>query len=183
MLRICDVFSVSHAKRKKTLARFQQIKDLVENTDFSSISMDFPRYLHRLRHVSTRLRHLLQLGKLASDVRSNTVKLQEEVHQYMQHMIAQVDSLQKSQFPGDQPTTAVSFLTGQGAPASDFKVVDPQVPTHLTLSNPTPVTRSYSQAQTLPPGQLISSLVNDSSNTWGGFFHFMNLPVSHAENA
>jgi hypothetical protein len=27
---------------------FQQIKDLVENTDCSSISIDFPRYPHRL---------------------------------------------------------------------------------------------------------------------------------------
>jgi hypothetical protein len=102
--------------------------------------------------------------------------LQEEVHRYMQHMIAQVDSLQKSQFPGTQPITAVSFPTGQGAPASDFKFADPHVTTHLTLCNPTPVTRSPSQAQTLPPSQLISPLVNDGSNTWGGLFHFANLP-------
>jgi hypothetical protein len=163
--------------------RFQQSKDLVENTDCFSISIEFPRYLHRLRHVSPRLRHLVQFAKLISDVRSDTVKLLEDVHQYMQHMIAQLDSFQKSQLPRHQPTTAVSFPTGQVPPVSDFQVMDSQVPTHLTLSNPTPVTCLPPQAQILPPSQLISPLVNHDSNTWGDYFHFAKFAEFRAENA
>jgi hypothetical protein len=104
-----------------------------------------------------------------------TIKLQEDVHHYMQHVIPQLDSFQTSQLLGDQPTTAVSFPTGQATTASDYPVVNSLVPTHLTLSNPISVMRLPSQAQTLPPCQLISPLVNHDSNTRGDYFHFAKL--------
>jgi hypothetical protein len=50
---------------------FNQIKDLVDNTDSSCINVEFPRYRHRLRYLATRLRHLLQFVKLGSDTRSS----------------------------------------------------------------------------------------------------------------
>jgi hypothetical protein len=176
---VCTNSEIFHALDKVLIFchdRFQLIKDLVENTDCSSISIDFPRYLHRLHHVSTRLRHLVQFGKLASDVWSDTLKLPEDVHQYVQHIIAQLDSFQKSQLPGEQPTTAVSYPTVQPPPASDFQLVDSQVPTHLTVSNPTAVTCLPSQVQSLSPSQLISPLINHDSNTRGDYFHFAKLP-------
>jgi hypothetical protein len=46
--------------------RFNQIKDLVVNTD--------------LPHLATRLRHLLQFAKLGSDMRPAVLEFQEELH-------------------------------------------------------------------------------------------------------
>lgn len=155
--------------------RFQQIKNLVENTDCSSIGLDFPRYLHRLRHVSTRLRHLLQLGKLAPDVRADMVNFQEEVQQYMQYMIAQVDSLQRSHASGDQPA-AVSFLKVQGAAPSDFNSAELQSGMHLTVPKLTPDTCLPSQAQPLSPSQGVPPVVNYDSSTLGGSLRFADLP-------
>jgi hypothetical protein len=60
--------------------RFNQIKDLVENTDLACITVDFPRYVHRLRHLATRLRHLLEFAKLGSDMRPAVLEFQEELH-------------------------------------------------------------------------------------------------------
>jgi hypothetical protein len=53
------------------LQRFNQMKDLADNKDSSCINVEFPCYLHRLRHLATRLRHLLQFAKFGSDTRSS----------------------------------------------------------------------------------------------------------------
>jgi hypothetical protein len=132
-----DIFLAPDKAVGFCLQRFQQIKELVENTDGSAVSTDFPRYLHRLRHVSTRLRHLLQFGKLAPDLRSDTVKLHEEVQQYMQHTMAQIVSSQNTQSSVDQTPTVVSFSIGQSDPTSDRNVTNPQNPTQSMPPDPT----------------------------------------------
>jgi hypothetical protein len=142
----------------------------VENTDSSSVIIDFPRYLQRLRHVSTRLCHLLQFAKLASEVQADAVKLQENVHYYVQSMIVQLDSFQKNQLPGEHPTTAVFLPTAQLLPASDFHSVDSQVPTHLTVPNPAAVSCLPPQPQSLPSTHLISPLPNYDSNSRGTIY-------------
>jgi hypothetical protein len=55
---------------------FNQIKDLVENTDVCRISVDFPRYLHRLRHLANRLGHLLQYEDLEAELQSSAQELE-----------------------------------------------------------------------------------------------------------
>jgi hypothetical protein len=55
--------------------RLDQIKDLVENTDASRIPADFPRYLHRLRHLANRLGHLLQSADLEAELQSSAQQL------------------------------------------------------------------------------------------------------------
>jgi hypothetical protein len=62
--------------------RFNQIKDLVEYTDSPYITLDFPRYVHRLRNIATRLRHLLQFAILGSDMRPAVLEFLEELHSF-----------------------------------------------------------------------------------------------------
>ena len=157
------------------LDRFQQIKNLVENTDSSSIALDFPRYLHRLRHLSTRLRHLLQSSKLEPDVRVDMVKFQEEVGQYMQHMMVQVESLQQSTSLGDQPA-AVPLLKVQDPAPSVLDSPIVQSGTHLTLSNPTPGICLPPQAQSLCSSHVIPPVVNYDSSSLGGSSQVARLP-------
>jgi hypothetical protein len=59
--------------------RLYQIKDLVENTDVSRIPADFPRYLHRLRHLANRLGHLLQSEDLEAELQSSAQKMEREL--------------------------------------------------------------------------------------------------------
>jgi hypothetical protein len=63
--------------------RFHQIRELVENTDSSRISVDFPRYLHRLRHLVTRIRHLFQFASLTSETRASVLAFQEELERFV----------------------------------------------------------------------------------------------------
>jgi hypothetical protein len=146
--------------------RFQLIKDLVEITDSSSVIIYFSRYLQRLRHVSTRLRLLLQCGKLASELRSDAVKLQENVHHYVQSMIVHLDSCQKNQLPGEHPTTAVSVPTVQLPPASDFHSVDSQVPTHLKVPEPAAVVCLPPQPQSFPVCTAVTCKIRIDRYTW-----------------
>jgi hypothetical protein len=59
--------------------RFNQIKDLVDNTDSSRVSIDFPRYIHRLAHLVTRLQHLFQFAKLGPDMRISVPDFQDQL--------------------------------------------------------------------------------------------------------
>jgi hypothetical protein len=59
--------------------RLYQIKDLVENTDVSRIPADFPRYIHRLRHLANHLGHLLQSEDLEAELQSAAQKLEREL--------------------------------------------------------------------------------------------------------
>jgi hypothetical protein len=67
--------------------RFTEIKDLVDNTDSSGINVDFPHYVHRLRHLVTRLRHLLQFVKLGSDIRPSVPEFQDEFHRLIAKIV------------------------------------------------------------------------------------------------
>jgi hypothetical protein len=66
--------------------RFNQIKDLVENTDVCRISADLPRYLHRLRHLANRLGHLLQSENLEAELQSSAQKLERELSAIVEYV-------------------------------------------------------------------------------------------------
>ena len=59
--------------------KFLQIRELVDNTDSSRIALDFPRYLHRLVHLGTRLRHFLQFGGAAPEFEASAQTLREQL--------------------------------------------------------------------------------------------------------
>jgi hypothetical protein len=86
-------------------ARFNQIKDLVDNTDSSRVSIDFPRYIHRLAHLVTRLQHLFQFAKLGSDMRISVPDFQDQLQRFMADVAAKLrttEHIQPAQdFPAD----------------------------------------------------------------------------------
>ena len=135
--------------------------------------------VHEESNVCVSYRHSnilsLFIGNISWKRRADTVNFKEEIHQYMQYMIAQVDSLQKSHPPGDQPA-AVSFLKVQATAPSDFNKAEFQSRTHLTAPKLTPDMCLPSQEQPLSPSQVVPLVVNCDSSTSGGSLHFANLP-------
>ena len=87
--------------------KFLQIKELVENTDSSRVSVDFPRYLHRLVHLGTRLRHLFQFRRIPPELESSALTLREQV----QSLSAEINSnLQPEDHTSSVPPLAASTI-------------------------------------------------------------------------
>jgi CHAD domain-containing protein len=77
--------------------RFNQIKDLVDNTDSSRINVDLPRYIHRLRHPATRLRHLFLFAKLGAEMQSSVLMLREELQRFVQEIAGELRAAERIQ--------------------------------------------------------------------------------------
>jgi hypothetical protein len=95
-------------------ARFEQIRELVENTDTARIIIDFPRYIHRLRHLVTRLRHLLQFGKMETQLQPSAQTFAEELQRFLEHIS---EELRTSEGMRSVPTftaEAAPFVITQG---------------------------------------------------------------------
>jgi hypothetical protein len=96
--------------------RFNQIKDLVENTDVACITVDLPRYVHRLRHLATRLRHLLQFAKLGSDMRPAVLEFQDELHRLIAKTVDELRTAGYVQPNQDQITDTSQPHMTEGRP-------------------------------------------------------------------
>jgi hypothetical protein len=93
--------------------RLYQIKDLVENTDVCRISADFPRYLHRLRHLANRLGHLLQSEDLEAELQSSAQKLERELSAIVEYVITALRAA--------ETMPHVPFFESHGDPSVDLQ--------------------------------------------------------------
>jgi hypothetical protein len=136
--------------------RFYQIKDLVDNTDSSCINVDFPRYLHRLRHLATRLRHLLQFAKLGSDMRSSVPEFHDELHCFIAKIVDELSTAGYSQPDQDQITgTSLPCMTEGG---SVYHIAD-----DLARSRLPAAPFSHFNAQLQSSSQVQATPIDDSS--------------------
>jgi hypothetical protein len=148
---------------------FNQIKDLVENTDLACIIVDFPRYVHQLRHLATRLRHLLQFAKLGSDMRPTVLKFQEELHSFTAKT---VDELRAAGYiqPDQQQTTDTS-LPHMTEGRSVY-----HIPSELPRSEVLAAPYSQVSAQLPSPSQIQTVPIGDNLTSLGAPYVFAKIP-------
>jgi hypothetical protein len=157
--------------------RYNQIKDLVENTDACRISADFPRYVHRLRHLANRLGHLLQYENLGAQLQSSTQKLERELSAIVEYVTNQLRAAETMPpVPVIEPD-AYPSVDFQGRPnlvtdTATFPLTDTlRAPSgHADLENPR-VDRSLITSYHAP-----SSLLGSHGSTYATPFAFAKLP-------
>jgi hypothetical protein len=120
--------------------RFNQIKDLVDNTDSSRVSIDFPRYMHRLTHLVTRLQHLFQFAKLGADMRLSVTDFQEQLQRLMAEVADKLRTVEHIQpVQGSSADTFPPPVSGRPEPlpnSSDYCLGDNSGRPDFTIAAP-----------------------------------------------
>jgi hypothetical protein len=162
--------------------RFNQIKDLVDDTDSFRINIDFPRYIHRLRHLATRLRHLFQFAKIGAEMQSSVLMLREELQRFVEEVAGELRTAGRIQ---PAPTHAVgmappSMVEGRPEPTLDISAQD--VADNFT--HPIIITGalSHQDAQSLSKNQVRSTSYNDSLSGFRAPITFAKFPQPYLEN-
>jgi hypothetical protein len=156
--------------------RFNQVKDLVDNTDSSRNNVYLPRYINRLRHLATRLRHLFQFAKLGAEMQSSVRMLREELQRNVEEIAGELRAAERIQ---PEPTHAVgmappSMTEGRPEPILDMSAHD--VADNLTHPNIIASALSHQNAQSLSINQVRSTFHYDSLSGFGAPFAFAKLP-------
>jgi hypothetical protein len=157
--------------------RFNQIKDLVDNTDSSRINVDLPRYIHRLRHVATRLRHLFQFAKLGAEMQSTVIILREDLERFVEEIAGELRAAERIQ---PAPTHTVGMAPPsmvEGRPEPIIHVSAHDVADNLTHRNITTGASSHQNAQSLSIDQVRSTSRNDSISGFGAPFSLLSFPT------
>jgi hypothetical protein len=147
--------------------RFNQIKDLVENTDSACITVDFPRYVYRLRHLA-HLRHLLEFAKLGSDMRPAVLEFQE-LHSFTAKTVD--ESRAAGYIQPDQHQTTDTSLPHMTEGRSVY-----HIPSKLAHCEVLAAPCSQVSVQLPSPSQIQAVLIGNNLTSLGAPYVFAKIP-------